>query len=173
MRTNDRVRKKIAATLDEGETILATVMLANELGVPTATPDGAVRSSGSTALGTAYAMNRGIDLDDPAHRSDLMSSFCTLTVRRILFHRRSHWTVRPTPTGEIAAEYPADAVSLRWFDAGGLGLSNRVFHFDFPDGKRLVSATMVKAKLRRRPFNDEPFLFVDAFGERALEVENA
>lgn len=170
MRLNDRVRKRLADQLAPDERIEATIALGNQLGTGSAASDGSARSSGSTALGTPYAQELGIDLADRRHRSDLMSAFCTVTGGRLLFHRTSPWSVRPKP-GKLITEMPRDGVTLHYFDVGGLGLSNRVLHLHFPDGTRLLSATVLKATLRKQPFNDEPDLFVAAFGDDATRVD--
>ena len=170
MRLNDRIRTRLADQLDPGERIEATIGLSNQIGTGSASSDGSHRQSGSTALGTPYAKERGIDLTDRRHRSDLMGAWCTLTDRRLLFHQPNPWKVRPTP-GKLLTEMPRDGVTLHYFDVGGLGLSNRVIHLDFPDGTRLLSATMLKASLRKKNYNDEPELFVQAFGDRASLVD--
>jgi hypothetical protein len=169
MRLNDRIREHVADELPDGEQIVAAVALSNQIGTVRASGDGAVRSSG-TALGTPYARSLGIDLTDRRHRSDLMGSLCTLTDRRMLFHEPHPWRVRPTPR-RLLAEMPYDDVTLHYFDVGGFGLSNRVFHLDFPDGTRLLTATMLKASLRKQNYSDEPDLFVQAFGDRATAVD--
>ncbi|MDW3216404.1 MAG: hypothetical protein R8G01_20605 [Ilumatobacteraceae bacterium] len=171
MRLNDRVRRRLTDQLAPGETIEAAVGLANQIGASSASSDGSVRASTSSALGTPYARALGIDLTDPRHRSDLMSSWCTITDRRLLFHEPHPWNIRPTP-GKLITELPRGGVTLHYFDVGGLGLSNRVIHLDFPDGTRLVSATMLKATLRKRNYTDEPDLFVEAFGDHAHLVDD-
>lgn len=170
MRLNERARDKLTDQLDPGEQIVATVALSNQIGTGSASSDGSARSSGRTALGTPYARSLGIDLTDRRHRSDLMGALCTLTDRRMLFHKPNPWRVRPTPA-KLLADIPLDGVTLHYFDVGGLGLSNRVFHLDFPDGTRLLSATILKASLRKQNYNDEPDLFVQAFGDRATLVD--
>lgn len=170
MQLNERVRKRLAEELEPGEQIVATIGLANQIGTGSASSDGTARQSGSSALGTPYARERGIDLTDRRHRSDLLSSWCTLTDRRLLFHRPHPWKVRPTP-GKLITEIPLDGVTVHYFDVTGLGLSNRVFHLDFPDGTRLLSATPLRATLRKKNYNDEPELFVEAFGTLASLVE--
>ena len=154
MRLNERVRDKLTDQLDPGEQIVATIALSNQIGTGSASSDGSARSSGRTALGTPYAQSLGIDLTD----------------RRMLFHQPNPWRVRPTP-GKLLTEIPLDGVTLRYFDVGGLGLSNRVIHLDFPDGTRLLSATILKASLRKKNYHDEPDLFVQAFGDRATPVD--
>lgn len=172
MRLNSRIRGRLAGELHAGEQIAATVGLNNQIGTGSASSDGSMRGSGSSALGTAYARHLGLDLDDPRLRAALLSSWCTVTDRRIVFHRPKATAIRPTP-GAFIEEHPLADTSLRYFDAAGLGLTNRVFHLSFADGTDLISATILKAQLRRKPYNDEPFLFVDAFGDRATEVTNA
>ena len=171
MRLNSRIRKRLANELHPGEQIISTVLLNNQIGTGSAASDGSHRQSANTALGTAYARRLGIDLDNPALRADLLSSWCTVTDRRIVFHRQKASAIRPTP-GAFIEEHPLDGTTLHYFDAAGDALSNRVLHMTFPDGRQLISATMLKAAIRRKPYNDEPFLFVDAFGERATPVEN-
>ena len=170
MRLNDRIRKRLTDELAEGEQIVATIALSNQIGTGSASSDGSARQSGQTALSTPYARSRGIDLTDRRHRSDLMGALCTLTDRRMLFHQPNPWRVRPTP-GKLLTELSLDGVTLHYFDVGGLGLSNRVIHLDFPDGTRLLSATILKASLRKNNYNDEPELFVQAFGDRATLVD--
>lgn len=171
MRLNSRIRKRLADELQPGEEILATVLLNNQIGTGSAATDGTHRQSANSALGTAYARRLGIDIDNPVLRADLLSSWCTVTDRRIVFHRQKATAIRPTP-GAFIEDYPVDGTAVRYFDADGVGLSNRVLHLTFPDGRELISATMLKASIRRKPFNDEPFLFVDAFGEQATPVDN-
>ena len=170
MKLNDRVRKHLADQLLPGETIVATIALNNQIGTPTANSSGSI-SGGSSALGTPYAVRMGIDLNDPWLRHQLLASWCTLTETRMLFHKPKASAIRPTP-GDLIEEHSRDGVRLSWFDNKGYALDNRVFHFDFPDGTRVLSAAILKAKLRRKPYNDEPFLLVRAFGDHATEVSN-
>lgn len=170
MRLNDRIRKHVTDELVDGERIVATIGLSNQIGTSGASSDGVARTSGSTVLGTPYARSLGIDLTDRRHRSDLMGALCTLTDRRMLFHEPHPWRVRPTPR-KLLADLPYSDVTLRYFDVGGLGLSNRVIHLDFPDGTRLLSATILRASLRKENYNDESDLFVQAFGDRATLVD--
>lgn len=172
MRLNSRIRKRLVGEMRPDEQIVATVLLNNQIGTGSASSDGTARQSASSALGTAYARQLGLDLDNTLLRSHLLSSWCTLTDQRILFHRQKQMAIRPTP-GELIEEQPIAETTLHYFDADGLGLSNRVLHFTFPDGTHLISATMLKATIRRTPFNDEPDLFVDAFGNDAHLVDQS
>ena len=169
MKLNERVRRIVAGELEPGEETLAVVGLGNQLGTGRVSSGGAVHGSGSTALGTPYAQAHGLDLDNPKLRADLLQSWMTVTDRRLLFHKPKQTSIRPTP-GALIESIDRDGVLLHWFDVKGYGLSNRVIHLEFPDGRHLVSATMLKASLRRKPFNDEPFLLVEAFGVAATEV---
>ncbi len=121
--------------------------------------------------GTDYAARLGIDYSDPLLRSDLVASWGTVTPRRLVLHQQKQTAIRPRP-GVFIEAIPIDGVVLRYFDAEGLGLSNRVLNLDFADGRRLLSATMLKATIRRKNFTAEPDLFVRAFGDRATEVEH-
>lgn len=170
MKLNDRARSKIAADLAPGERVAATVLLANRIGTGSAHGDGTHRQGGS-ALATPYACRLGLDLTNPALRADLMNTWLTVTDHRLLFHRPKAMSIRPTP-GALVDAIDRHGVLLHWFDAAGLGLSNRVVHLRFPDGRHLLSATMLKATLRRRPFDDEPFLLVDAFADAAVAVDH-
>lgn len=172
MKLNERVRRIVTDDLEPGERIRAVVGLANQIGTGRVSSGGTVHGSGSSALGTQYARDRGLDLDNPKLRADLLASWLTVTDRRLLFHRPKQTSIRPTP-GDLIESIDRDGVRLHWFDAKGYGLSNRVFHFEFPDGRHLVAATMLKATMRRKPYNDEPFLLVEAFGDHAVEVAAA
>lgn len=170
MKLNTRIRSRLARYLDEGEDIVATILLNYMVGTASASSDGTSKQS-SSILGSAYAERLGVDFSDPTLRADLLSSWCTLTDRRLLFHGLKKMAVRPTPADLIDA-LPREGVVLRWFDVDGLALSNRAIHLEFPDGRRLLSATMLKATVRRKPFNDEPELFVSAFGDQGQRVED-
>jgi hypothetical protein len=172
MKLNSRIRNRLADELRPDEQIVATVLLNNQIGTGSASSDGSFRQSSSSALGTAYARRLGLDLDNPLLRAQLLSSWCTVTDQRILFHRQKATAIRPTPGAPIE-ELPIAGTTVHHFDAAGLGMTNKVLHLTFPDGTQLISATMLKATLRREPFNDEPFLLIEAFGERATLVDNA
>lgn len=168
MRLNDRVRKKLASMLDDDEIVRAAVLLSHMSG-GWASSGGVVHSGGSL-LGSAYAVERGIDLDDPTLRAGLLQSWCVATDRELRFFRPSQTAVRPAP-GKPADTISLEGTTLHWFDSEGLSTTNRVFHFRFADGTHLLSATMVKARLRRRPYNDEPDLLVAALGAAATRIE--
>ena len=171
MKLNDRVRKHLASELEPGETIVATVMLANTVGTGGARPSGGL-SSAATALGLPYAERHGIDLNDPRLRNHLLFSWCTLTEHRILFHKHKATSIRPTP-GDLIEAHPRDGIRLSWFDTDGFALDNRIFHFDFPDETRLLASAILKARIRRKPYNDETFLFVEAMVAAATEVDGS
>lgn len=168
MKLNQRARGAVAGDVEPHESILAVVLLANQIGTGSAHSDGSHRQGGS-ALGHPYARELGLDLDNPALRGMLINSWLTVTDHQLLFHRPKATSIRPTP-GTLIERLDRAGVRLRWFDTAGLGLSNRVVHLELPDRTHVLSATMLKAQLRRKPFNDEPFLLVDAFGEMATEV---
>ena len=172
MKLNERVRRVVSDDLEPGEQLQAVVGLANQIGTGRVSSGGVVHGSGSSALGTQYAQDRGLDLDNPKLRADLLQSWMTVTDRRLLFHQPKQTSIRPTP-GTLIESIDRGGIKLHWFDARGYGLSNRVIHLEFPDGRHLVSATMLKAALRRKTYNDEPFLLVDAFGHDADQVAMA
>ena len=164
MRVNDRARRAVHDDLDADEQVAAILPLNIHLGGSSTD-----LSSGSSVLGSPYAEARGIDLDDPKLRADLLTIWCTVTGRRLLFHEPKQTSVRPTP-GKLVDEVPLEATTLAWYDSSGAGTRHRVVHLTFPDGRHLLSGTLVKAPLRRKTYNDEAELFVRAFGERAAEV---
>ncbi|MFK8024168.1 MAG: hypothetical protein AB8G26_09430 [Ilumatobacter sp.] len=167
MRLNDRVRSKLAPRLAPTDALRAVVLLSHA-GAGWASSGGVVHGGGSL-FSSAYAAQHGIDFDDPRLRAPLTQSWCAVTDDRLAFFAPSKTSVRPTPADEIDSIALA-GTALRWFDSTQLSSTNRVFHFDFADGTRLLSATMYKARLRRRPYNDEHELFVQAFGVAAAEV---
>ncbi len=170
-RLNRRARERLSGALAPDEEIVAAVLLNYTIGTVGGSSDGSRRQAG-TVYSTQYAERRGIDFEDRRLRMDLVSTWCAVTPRRLLFHAQKQMAVRPTP-GAFVAEVPMEGTDLRYFDTDGLGLSNRVLHLDFADGKHLLTATMLKASLRRKTYSDEPDLFVEAFGDRATRVDNA
>lgn len=142
--------------------------MANQIGAGGAAPDGTAIQGGSV-LGTAYARRLGLDLSTPALRGDLLRSWLTVTDRRLLFHRPKELAIRPTP-GRLTEAMPRDGVRLHWFDVNALAVRNRVVHLVFPDGRHVLSATLLRATARRKPVSDEPRLLVEAFGPLAVHV---
>lgn len=169
METNDRARKVVAADLAPGEQILATVAMGPNLGAASTVTSAA---QGGTVFAGAYARARGIDYADRRLRADLVASWCTVTPDRLVFHAPNQLAIRPKP-GKLIEAMPRDGVELAWFDTSGPSLSNRVLHLQLPDGRHVLSATLLKATLRRKRYNDEPELFVEAFGPAARQVEDA
>ena len=167
MRLNDRIRKKLDGQLGGGATVDAVVLL-NHLGPGWASSSGAV-SSGGSILGSPYAVDRGIDLNDPTLRTGLLQSWCVVTGGELRFFHPSRTSVRPSP-GKPADVIPLAGTTLDWFDDEGLATTSRVFHFRFGDGTQLLSASLVKARVKRRSYNDEPDLLVSAFGDAATEL---
>ncbi|WP_158412100.1 hypothetical protein [Ilumatobacter nonamiensis] len=45
-----------------------------------------------------------------------------------------------------------------------------MIHLQFPDGRHLLTGTLVRSRLRNKNSNDQPDLFVRAFGSAATEV---
>lgn len=170
MRTNDRARKKVAFHARPGESIRALIAL-NHMGPGWASSGGTVHSGGSL-FSTPYAQQLGVDFDDPRLRAALTTSWCAVVGDRLLFFAPSNTSIRPTPAG-LVDEIPMAGTSLRWFDSAGLSVTTRVVHLDFPDDTRLLSATLLKARVRRKTYNDEPDLFVAAFGAAASQVTDA
>ena len=128
--------------MDDGSVVVVEIETGHIARVST---DGTSHGSTSSALGTQYAKDRGLDLDNPKLRADLLASWMTVTDRRLLFHRPKQTSIRPTP-GALIEAIDRAGVRLNWFDAKGYGLSNRVVHLEFPDGRHLVSATMLNAR---------------------------
>ena len=168
MKLNDPARKVLAKEIP-GADLLAVVSLRQNVGVAGAHSDGTSRS-GSTVYSHPYAVRQGIDHTTRGHRLDLVDSWLTLTPTDLRFHGINQWSVRGTPKGHretIARE----GVTLDWFDTGALTLVNRVLHFHFPDGTHLLTATIVRSGIRKKPHSDEPDLLVRAFGAAATELE--
>lgn len=145
------------------------IRVGSETGGGGAHSDGTARS-GSTVFSLPYAERRGIDLDDKRLRFDLLTTWITVTTDRVLFHSLNQWSLRSYPKRLIVA-VPRSEPTLRWFDHPGLNMTVRVVHLTFPDGRHLLATTIYQARLRRKPYSDEPDLFVQAFGDAAERVD--
>ena len=128
-----------------------------------------ISHGGGSILATRYAIDRGIDLDDHRLRTDLLQSWCAITPTEILFCKPHQWSVRPKP-GPLVARVERTGTALRWADNVSLGTVTRMMHLEFPDERHLLSATIVRAGIRRKNYSDEPDLFVEALGPCAVEV---
>lgn len=131
--------------------------------------DGIVRG-GSSILGSRYAVDRGIDLDDRRLRADLLQAWCVLTPTEMVFCTPSQWSVRPKP-GPIVDRLARSGTTLRWADIVGLSSVSRMIHLEFADGRHLLTGTLVGSRIGTGNHNDEPDLFVRAFGSDAVEVD--
>jgi hypothetical protein len=171
IKLNDRPRSTITTDLEPGEQIEAVVPRSLNVGAAGSSVDGTHCQAG-TVLGHPYAAALGLDLDNPALHGDLVNCWLTVTDRRLLFHRPKQTAVRPTP-GELVDAMSREGVQLRWFDTGGFSMTSRVVHLELADGRHVLGAVGVKARLRRKPYNDEPFLLVAAFGDPEPEPEEA
>ena len=49
---------------------------------------------------------------------------------------------------------------------------HRVLHFRFPDDTQLLTATIVRAGMRKKPYSDEPDLLIQAFGPAATRLDD-
>lgn len=165
-RLNKRARKAVAGEL--GGVPVESIVALSHLSGGGANSDGVV-GGGSSILGSSYAVERGIDLDDPRLRSDLLQTWCALTPNELVFFKASPWAVLPKP-GTLVDRIDRAGTTLSWADTGGLSTVIRMIHLEFPDGRLLLTATLVRARLRPKNYNDEPDLFVAAFGPAAKEV---
>lgn len=166
MRLNERARKAVAGKV-AGAEIQAIVSFSHLSGASSA-HDGVVQG-GSSILGTRYAVDRGIDLNDHRLRADLLQSWCALTPTEMVFCKPNPWSVRPKP-GQPIDRIERAGTSLGWAEIVGLSTVTRMFHLEFPDGRHLLTATLVGARIRKKTYNDEASLFVQALGPAATEV---
>lgn len=161
MKLDTRARA-VARELVDGEEVVAVVGLSTTFGGAGVHSDGTSRQA-STVYSTTYARERGIDQANRSVRLDLERTWLILTPTRLVFATPGSKRLRPVPKAVVEA-IPRDGVSLTWFDAGP-----RALHFVFPDGRQLLVATQYRVPLRRAPFNDEPDLLVEAFGDAATQ----
>lgn len=165
-RLNKRARKAVTDAL--GGVPIESVVAFSHLSGGGANSDGVV-GGGSSILGSSYAVERGINLDDPRLRSDLLQAWCALTPNEMVFFKASPWAVIPKP-GPLLDRIDRAGTTLRWVDVTGQSTVSRMIHLEFPDGRLLLTSTLVRARLRRKNYSDEPDLFISAFGAAATEV---
>ncbi len=124
---------------------------------------------GASIDASEYARARGLDRDDAGVRDDLHPGWLTLTDDELVLHYPGMRGLRPGPVGVID-RMPRDGVGLTWFDQTVKALTSRVLHLEFADGSQLLTATAYTTLSRRKPFDDEADLFVEAFGDAAEHV---
>ncbi|MGB0114524.1 MAG: hypothetical protein WBP59_14990 [Ilumatobacteraceae bacterium] len=166
---NDRARKAFGGEV--GSATIEAIVLFNHVSGAGSVNDGAAHG-GRSILGHPYAVERAIDLDDPLLRADLLQCWCALTPTEMVFGKPNPWSVFPKP-GRLIERIGRPGTTLRWAPVSGLNAITRMIHLEFPDGRHLLTATLVRGRLRRKDFTDEPNLFVEAFGPAATEVDLA
>lgn len=170
MDLNTRARKAVAGVVGD-QPVEAIVAFSHMSSVGGATHDGVV-TGGSSILGTRYAVDRGIDLADRRLRADLLQSWCAVTSNELVFCKPSQWAVRPKP-GDLIDRFDRAGVTLRWTDISGLSTVIRMMHLEFPNSTHLLTATLVRSRIKKTNYNDEPDLFVQAFGSAATRLADA
>lgn len=165
-RLNVRARKSVADEV--GGVPIEAIVAFSHLSGAGAASDGVVRG-GSSILGGRYAVERGIDLDDRRLRADLLQSWCALTAPEVVFCKPNPWSVRPRP-GRLVARFERVGTTLRWAEIVGLSTVSGMVHLQFPDGSHLLTGILIRNRLRKKSYDDEFSLFIQAFGDAATEI---
>ena len=163
---NRRIRTRLTKLLPPGAKVEAAVALQTDL--PTGSPHrpGLTRS----CLSLPYCRSRGLEFDDPRFRTELANTILTVTNRRVLFHKVKQSSILPAP-GDRVADEPLESVSLGWYDGDELP-ANRLLHLTFADGRDLVQITPRRGGTFVAKPLAEPDLLVEAFGARAIQIED-
>lgn len=166
MKLNDRARKAVTEVVDGAE-VEALVAFSHLAGAASA--HNGIVQGGASILGHAYAVERGIDLDDPRLRADLLQAWCAVTPTELVFCKPNPWAVRPKP-GKVVDRIDRAGITLAWADIEGLSTVTRLTHLEFPDGRHLLTSTLIRARIRRQNYNDEADLMLQSFGPQATEL---
>ncbi len=175
MKTNDRVRGRVAADLAGGEEIRAIVHLQRVAAEGRPSSSGTISAThGGGELEAAMLERRGFDpgpvVGHGEHeRRDLVGSWLTLTDDRLYFHGpdTGFWVVKARP-GELRATIDRrELVGVDHADHTMTAMIWRTWLLRFEDGTWLLGHSPIGGRVRKNRFDDEADLAVEAFGPKA------
>lgn len=163
MRTDTSNRTRIADALRPDEDLRALVQFTTVAQEATVNDATAFKKVGSPRR--IYLHRAGLDLGT-IHPALNHAGWIVATDRRLVVLGADLMRARPQPD-RVLVEAPISDVRLNWHDLKWRGMTHRLFHLEFPDGRWNVVETLLASFIRRRPKHDEHDLLVAAFDGRA------
>lgn len=169
MGVNRSARKSARKVLGDDVDIDAVLLITPSIGAAKTVGFGTGKP-GADVYSTGYAEALGIEADNDDVRHDLHPGWLTLTADELIVHYPGMRGLRPGPV-EVIERFSRGGISLRWFDRRTARLTTRILHLEFGDGTQLLTATAYRDPAKRKPFDDEADLLIEALGDLAVEID--